>query len=371
MKSLLIIMESMNGGGAEKVLLDLLCAIDRDRYDITLLLVFRTGALLDRLPAWLKTIYLYPAPPKGIRRVIEHFIPGRNFLYRRDVRRLMKGRHFDIAVSFLEGPALRIHNCLPDIADRNVTWNHTNLKVAHWTDYLYSSVGKEAADYRMMDNIVFVSEGARRDFSDMFGISGVHLKVVPNIIDTPAILKRSVESVTREKAFTMVAVGRLVEVKRYDRMLEAARILSEEGRDFRLWILGTGPLEKPLKEITLKLGIEDKVSFLGFQPNPYPYIKAADIMLMASDTEGYGMAMIEAQTLGTPVVATACTGASAIVTENTGILTGFSPQEMAEAVSTLMDNRELLARMSANATEKARKFDKSAVLSQIYKILDS
>lgn len=370
MKKLLIIMETMAGGGAEKVLIDLLNAIDRQRYDITLLLVFKIGPLLEKLPDWLEVRYLYPGKPKGLRRFIEHFVPGRNFLYRRDAQRLMRGRHFDIAVSFLEGPALRIHNCLPGIADRNITWNHTNLSVAHWTHYLYSSIEDEANDYRSMDAVVFVSEGARTDFSKMFGVYGDNLKVVPNILDYDTIQHRAQEFEVKHDRFTLIAVGRLVEVKRYDRILEAAKILASKGINFNLWILGAGPLEKELKKLTASLQLNDKVIFHGFQPNPYPYFKAADLMLMASDTEGYGMAMVEAMALGTPVVATASSGAKAVIGDGTGILTDFSAEEMANAIESLYNDTNIRNALAEKAYIKAKSFDKENVLNQIYEILE-
>lgn len=362
-------MESMQGGGAEKVLLDLLESFDRNKLAITLLLVFRTGALLDRLPEDIEVIPLYSGKPHGFRRLIEHFVPGRDCLYRRDSRRQMKGRRFDATISFLEGPALKIHNCLLDLAPRNITWNHTNLRVSHWTKYLYSSVADEADDYRHMDSIVFVSEYARKDFSAMFHIDDNRLKVIPNMVNIDAIRLNAKAFNVEKRKFTMIALGRLVEVKRYDRMLGAVKILAEKGNDFELWILGTGPLEKNLKDMTHVLGLERDVKFLGFQQNPYPYLNVSDLMLMSSDTEGYGMAIFEAMALGKPVVATASSGAKSLIDEGEGVLTDFSSEAMADAIAELMDDEKKRARFSAGALAKAEKFDSATVMRQIYSLL--
>lgn len=369
MKKLLIIMESMQGGGAEKVLIDLLEAIDRRRYEITLLLVFRTGVLLDRLPSWLEVEYLYKHKPRGLRRFAEHFVRGRDFLYRHDARKKMEGRYFDCIVSYLEGPALKIHNCILNHGRRNVTWNHTNLKQSHWTKFLYKSIADEADDYRNMDNVVFVSEGAKEDFKEMFGIDGTHLKVIPNIVDVAALECKSEAFEVEKRKFTIIAVGRLVEVKRYDRIIECAALLSAHGYDFELWILGSGPLKQKLKEQADRLNLKNVVRFLGFKNNPFPYLKAADLMIMASDTEGYGMAIFEAMALGTPVVSTASTGASSIIGGGEGLLTDFSGGALADAVAMLIDDAKERKEIAINARKKAGAFDKESVMRKIYEIL--
>ncbi len=259
-------MESMQGGGAERVLLDFLGAIDRNRYDLTLLLVFRQGVLLESLPQDLNTLFLYPGKPHGFRRLVEHFVAGRDFLYRRDVRRLTDGMSWDTIVSFMEGPALKIHNCILDRGKRNVTWVHVNLAIRHWTKFLYYDDADEVDDYRRLDRIIFVSEGAKEAFSNKFGVSDDRVEVIHNIIPVEKIRCKAQEfNVPKDNTFVICAVGRLVEQKRHDRLLEAFHELIRQGMDVHLWILGTGPLEDSLKYQANKLGLTENVHFLDFK----------------------------------------------------------------------------------------------------------
>lgn len=364
-------MESMQGGGAEKVLLDLLANIDKSRYEIELLIVFRTGALLDRLPSDIPVTFLYPGKPKGVRRIIEHFVAGRDFLYNRDAQRFASGKHWDVIISFMEGPALKIHNCIADKADRNITWVHINLGVTHWTKFLYHDDKDEASDYHVMDNIVFVSNGAKQAFSDKFGITGDHLKVIHNIIPVETIRERAKEFKVEKDKFTLCTVGRLVEQKRFDRLLEAVSILIKRGLDFRLWILGAGKLEAELKAKSKQLGLDDYVYFLGFQSNPYPYLSAADIFVLSSDTEGYPTVVCEAISLGKPIVSTDITGSRELLENGIGILTDTTAEALADGILSLMNNKEHLNSQSKIALKASERFDKGKVLEKIYQLIDA
>lgn len=371
MKKVLIIMESMQGGGAERVLLDLLGTIDRTRYDLTLLMVFRHGALLNQLPSDIPTIFLYPGKPHGVRRFIEHFVPGRDMLYRYDARKATKGMSWDVIVSFMEGPALKIHNCILDKAARNVSWVHINLEITHWTKYLYYNVTDEAQDYNKLNKIVFVSEGAKESFSNKFGISDDRLEVIHNIIPVEEIRRKSMEfNVPDTSEKILCTVGRMVEQKRHDRLLEAMKILIERDENVRLWILGTGPLESQIKGQAEKLGIADKVTFLGFQSNPYPYIKAADMFVLSSDTEGYPTVVCEAMTLGKPIVSTDITGSHELLADGAGLLTDCDASSLAKGIREILDSPDLARKLSHNALKASEQFNTDKVLEKVYRAIE-
>lgn len=369
-RKVLIIMESMQGGGAEKVLLDLLGSIDSSRYDLELLIVFKVGTLLEKLPKDVPVRFLYPGKPKGVRRVIEHFVTGRDLLYRRDVRKLIGDDRWDTIVSFMEGPSLKIHNAIKDRAKRNVTWVHINLAVTHWTKYLYKNDRDEAEDYRDMDGIAFVSSGALKSFSDYFNLKGPHLQVINNIIPVEDIRRKAQSDSIVKKTVTLCSVGRLVEQKRFDRLLETCAILARENINFELWILGTGKEEQKLKEMARNLHIDKFVRFLGFQPNPYPYMKEADIFVLSSDTEGYPTVVCEALSLGKPIVSTSITGAEELLEGGAGILTSLTPQGLAEGIISLIKSPEKRKALEERALLASRNFDKAKVLQKVYKIIE-
>jgi glycosyltransferase involved in cell wall biosynthesis len=106
----------------------------------------------------------------------------------------------------------------------------------------------------------------------------------------------------------LAAAGRLTRQKGFDVLLDALPAVLECFPETRLAILGEGPLEEKLTEQAQKLGLTQKVTFLGFQENPWPYLKHADLFLLPSRYEGTPNVLLEALALGTPVVASDCPG---------------------------------------------------------------
>src|SRR5699024_2024023 len=102
-----------------------------------------------------------------------------------------------------------------------------------------------------------------------------------------------------------ISAGRLVEQKDYKTLLKAFQLISQRINS-RLVILGKGPLENELKLLAKELDIQKKVSFLGFQSNPYKYMKKANVFILSSKWEGFGHVIVEAMAVGTPVISTDC-----------------------------------------------------------------
>ena len=149
------------------------------------------------------------------------------------------------------------------------------------------------------------------------GVSGAmieHLRLDPrrvatlrNVVDLASIATgcREVLPVERDPSvFTVVHAGRLHPQKNQALLIEAFSRLREQPAE--LWMLGEGPLEAELRALAQKLGIAERVRWLGFRDNPYPFYSAADCFALSSDHEGLPNAIIEAMACGTPAVSTRC-----------------------------------------------------------------
>lgn len=205
-----------------------------------------------------------------------------------------------------------------------------------------------------MDDVIFVSEDAKKNFSKLFGIDKG--RVIYNIIDQRAICERSKEtsSMPQHRTFTFVNVGSLKEIKRQDRIIETAALLKERGYDAEFWLIGKGIWEERLKAQSIALNVSDIVHFLGFQSNPYPYIAAADVFLMTSDSEGFSLVVAEAMCLGKAIISTRITGPMEMLDNGRyGILTGFSSEEIAEAAMSLIDDPQKTKEYQQLAYERA------------------
>lgn len=366
-KKILFIHETLDGGGAEKVFVDLINRFDRDRYAITVLLIYGGGTHEKSLHADIELITLFDRRTL-LHKVRNHFITTRNIMLRRALSKDFKNRHFDTTISFLEGPAIKVHSFILDKADKNVSWVHANLQLNHWSSYMFRNDMEEQSLYRKMDTIVFVSEGIRKIFMQKFDVS-VPTCVIHNVIDRNNIIEQAARIQPVKQKFTIINVGRLSAEKRHDRLLEAAALLCKKGLDFELWLLGTGALEQELKKMATELGLHDRVQFLGFQSNPYPYLKCSDLFLLTSDSEGLPTVICEALCLGLPVVSTRITGAEELLDNGVGILTEMTPQNIADKVYEIATNPAQLQILAVNSQTRGETFNPDDVLRKVYDII--
>lgn len=364
-------MEALGGGGAERVLVDLLKRFDYDRLDVTLLLIYKAGVYLDCIPPQVKFRWLYD---HELTRYYKFPYKHLQMLKRRQIRNrineALQGESYDAIVSFCEGWPLFAHSKVMDHTRNNITWVHTNLRLYHWTRRVFSPRSAERTAYEAMNHIVAVSDGARIGFQQLYGLSD-RLRVIYNVIDRERIVAQADEFVpVRPNArFVVATVGTLKRVKRQERLIEMISLLRKRGYDVALQIAGRGKLLKKLMSCAEKLGVADYVEFLGFQANPHPWVKSADIFVLSSDTEGLSTVVCEALCLGKAVVATDVPGVSELLVDDTGLLAETSSASLADKVAYLLDHPDEKAEFERRAIMKSQQFSASDVLAKIEALL--
>jgi len=360
-------MPELPGGGAEKVLIDILCRFDYRKYNVTMLLMQKTGVYLLAVPPEVKVLSLFKHNKK---------LP--NFTYYRRLRKTIRRllvllelplfARYDTIVSFLEGETLFYHSLIAFKAKRNITWVHTDLKQYHWSRTFFWDDNEEKSAYLKMDAVVCVSNKAKSSLSSLFPeLTG--LKTIYNIIDTEQIRDKARQAIdiVKPDGFLLCASGRLVNQKRFDRFIDVINLLHERGHNVHGWILGTGDLKDSLEHKAAKSGL---VKLLGFKQNPMPYMYMADALMITSDVEGFSLVCAEALSLGKPVVSTKCTGPEELLKGDAGILTDFSVESMANAVERLIINPEIRKKYEAAALARANMFNPNDTMSQIYAVID-
>lgn len=370
MKKILFIHSSLGGGGAERVLIDILKNIDTDSFQVDLLLIYGTGVYMKDIPANINYIgCLYEKKRPFGKWFVARLHLGHLFECR-EIRRVMKGRYYDTIVSFMENGPLKYHGFITDKAQNNVSWVHTDLLNNHYSRCSFLSDNHEKKIYQKMNTIVFVSDTALNNFQKLFNLRNVNMKVIHNPIDAVRIQNRSLEESVPKIKFTLCAVGRICPQKRYDRLLHAVKILYDKGCDITVNILGTGYMEAEIKKMCSSLNLDTIVNFLGFKENPYPYIKNSDVFCLSSDTEGYPTVVCEAIVLGVPVVATDIVGSRDIIGQNEyGLLTGLTPESFADAIYSLYNDESLLNYYKRKASEKAKEFGISRAIKEINTVI--
>lgn len=366
--NLLLIHDSMAGGGAERVLSTMLNNIDRSRFNVTFLLIYKEGVFLESVPEDIEVIGLFDRLKTPFQRLTTHFYGVRNFIRERRARRLLAGRKFDVTVSFMEGSVAKLHSQLLDLAPRNLSWVHTNLKFGRWYDFWFDE-NEEHKFYERVDKVAFVSDGARDAFKSLFK-TDADLEVIYNPVDSDAIRSKAADACKDDgEPFTIINVGRLVDLKRHDRLIRAAKILKDRGCRFKVNILGIGKLERELKELSARLGTEDCVNFAGFINNPFPWMKKADVFCLTSQTEGFAMVVAETLSLHTPVVSTKVTGVTEILAHGGGVFTTDAPEDIADKLERLIKNPAELARLKSETVESAKQFRLDIIMGKIEKFI--
>ena len=162
-------------------------------------------------------------------------------------------------------------------------------------------------------NIITVSQGIADDLKKNVGITPKSLQIIYNPIDIEGIREKAKkENAYHTDSPYIVHLGRLVPVKRHDRLLKAFK---RANLDAKLILIGEGTHLGTVKKEVERLELEEKVIFAGMQTNPYPIIKGSRLLVLTSDYEGLSMAILEALALGVPVVSTDCpSGPSEILT---------------------------------------------------------
>ena len=377
MKSLLFLMPSLPGAGAEKVLIEILRHIDYTQYNVSLFLEYREGVYLQDVPDKVSIIALHG--PNNLwfqrlhRRLVERgwYAPFHELVYRRMFLTLLRGKRYDTIISFMEGSAVKFHSYIIDKGNRNISWVHIDFQQKHWSLDFFRDAEDERQCYEKMDKIIFVSNDAKTGFDSLFHLSAEKYAVHYNIIDADRIRRLSQMCTAEQKnKFTICMLGRLNTQKRHDRAISVAKTLKELGYDFELWIIGDGELREKLENQIIEAGLQDVVKLKGFINPPYSMLAQADIFLNTSEAEGFSLVVAEAFCLGIPVVSTNVSGPRELLGDSEyGILTSQEEKDIASAVRTMMDNSLLRKHYSVMSLTRSQMFNVDASMSAFYKLL--
>jgi glycosyltransferase involved in cell wall biosynthesis len=165
--------------------------------------------------------------------------------------------------------------------------------------------------YPRANRVICVGDYVLNDLADNFGIPRSRMVRVDNPVDIDLARRLAEESRSpySGEGPHLVAAGRLSREKGFDVLLDAMPLVSSVFPHVDVTILGDGPLKADLLAHRERLGLGGAVHLTGFKTNPYPYFKRADLLVLPSLFESFGLVLIEALAVGTPVVASDCPGA--------------------------------------------------------------
>lgn len=219
---------------------------------------------------------------------------------------------------------------------------------------------------RRIKKFFICSEYARKEFEKFTNLKA---KVIPYGIDYKKFKRRNekkkkINGIDLKNKIVIIAVGRLSPQKGFDYLLKALSKVKEKEKDFVLLIIGDGEERKNLENLTKKLGLEKEVIFLGkiFHEKLPKYYHLADIFVLPSLYESFGIVFLEAMAAGLPIISTNTAAIPEVVKKNTGILVEpKNVEELARAILMLMKNRNKRIKMGKEGMKIAKKFDWSII----------
>ncbi|HXD72124.1 MAG TPA: glycosyltransferase [Vicinamibacterales bacterium] len=364
MKRVCFVLPSLAGGGAERVAVQVLSALDGRRWDRTMFLFKREGPYLADLPPAVRV-----SSATGESRV------GRVL----ELRRYIRDTRPDLVVSFLSYFTVLAAAKLAGVGARVVFVLGTPMTAFlndadyHWKTpshrTLFAMITR--AGYNMADAIATTSEGVSDDLRRHFGVRENAIRIVHNPIDFAAMTDavREPLDATHEgewKHPAIVSAGRLAEAKNFPLLIEAMALVRRRLPAARLFILGQGEQEPQLREQIASLGLTDAVTLCGFQRNPWKYIARADVFALTSRYEGFGNVLIEAMACGVPVVVTSSPGPLEIVRDGVDglIVPEHTAAAVASALESVLTDERRRASMAAAARDASMRFALPSIAGQ-------
>lgn len=353
MKKILFLIHDLGGGGAEKVLVNLVNHLDRTLFEIHVTALFGGG-----------TNKQFLKPDIRYHAVWNKMLPGNSKLMKlltpKQLHRLCVKEHYDIEVSYLEGPSARVISGCDDPETKLVSWIHSQQPVKAAAGS-FRSISEARACYDRFDRIIGVSEGVKKTFLASVATS-TPMQVLYNTNESEKIklqAKNTVENnLFSENEFKIIGVGKLLKSKGFDRLARITEKLKKEGYPVHLYILGVGPLQQELECFIAEHELKDAITLLGYQINPYKYVSKCDFFVCASFSEGFSTAATEALIVGTPVCTVEVSGMKEMLGENNeyGIVTENSEEALYEGIKRLLDDPALLAHYRKQAALRGERF---------------
>jgi len=210
------------------------------------------------------------------------------------------------------------------------------------------------------------------DLQDFLGLKRINSKVIPNFVDSVRIdkkMEQNLDNAGLNLKFDrpiFVSIGHLEGYKGFNYSIKAFSRAHQKTPSY-YWILGKGSQEDALRNLAEELGVSDSVRFLGFQDNPYWFLKKANIFILSSQFEGFPNALLEAMYCGLPSVVTKCNQQvqDMILEGKCGLLASVDHvDELADAMTQLLSNGPMRERMGQNSKEFSRHYDYPKIVQQ-------
>lgn len=322
------LVSTLNIGGLEKVVYDLVRFVDRERFDVKVLCLGEIGALADDFEA-------IGIPTFGLNAIDKGPLASSRVLARRLKELSVDVLHTHNPAPHLAGALARCRTRIPMLVHTKHGRNYPD----QWKRVLINRMVTWATDC-----VVAVSHNAARVSLEVERIPARKLRVLHNGIDLDRFQPLAACNLNPRRA---IHVARLCDPKDHTTLLRAVRLVSNAIPDFHLDLVGDGPHRGQIESLCDELQLRNNVSFAGFCGDVRQRISQCGLALLSSLSEGLSITLLEAMAMGLPVVATNVGGNGEVIVEGqTGMLVPpQQPEKMAAAMLELIGSPERAAAM--------------------------
>lgn len=338
------IITSLNIGGAEKLMVDLLPQLNGRGVEVELLTFVGN-----------RTMFYDQLEREGIK--ITSFVSKGsvyNPLHIVRLYRFLRHNHFDVIHTHNTAPQLFVAIVAILSSLTLVTTEHSTSN--HRRDWEWFRLIDKWM-YCMYSKVICISDATENNIREYLGCDKSENKFLPVYngvdVDKFANAQPRTDYHTTKKVVTMVAGFRYQ--KDQDTLIRAMQHLPKE--EFELWLVGDGTRRSELESLVAELGLNDQVLFWGVRGDVASLLKSSDVVVMSSHIEGFGLAAVEGMSVGKPFIASDVDGLND-VTRGAGLLfKQGDDKQLAELILSLMSDGAYYNQIATRCMNRARQYD--------------
>lgn len=378
---ILFVMYNMEIGGTRRSLLNLLEKMVKAGVQCDLLLFSPYGDFMNQIPHGVRVLHgdilmqsiyatkqtlkkyapSYLVLMKAVQKILKKVFGEKRFydhVMRGYAKRHFKNNDYDAVIAFQEGDCVKFATYVPSPC--RLAWIHN--------DYgnLQGEQRGTPAIFSKLDSILFVAEGTRRTFVEAYPQFADKMRVIPNILPQDRI-RESASDDDAERIFTdpnrihIVSVGRVARQKAFERIPEVLDGLGTLSQRIEWSVIGDGPDLPRLREELESKGLQDCVRFIGARNNPFPLVRQADLYVLTSLYESQPMVVMEALTLGVPVLSTDFASVRELLGNKPfGVICENSVAGLTDSLRRLLESPKEIQSMQQSAKEY--EYDNDAII---------
>ena len=373
-KNILFVNDEMTMGGVARILNTFLKMINKDDYEVDLLVLHKRGELLSEIPEGINVIggsdfFSTVDIPLSQCNMHNIFSKIRLLLYMKTgliegkikkERKKILNKKYDIEFSAKEG-FCTIFTAYGD-STKKFNWVQVDYKESNYSS---NHMGLMKKVLKHINMNIACSDKVRDSYKELFDVE--RIITVHNLIDEERIYKMSLEepnTIVSDNLINIICVARFHHQKGLDRLI---RVYSRLTDYYNLTIVGDGELKEELYSLSKELDVFDKITWTGIMANPYPEIRLNDLFVMPSLYEGYPTITVESLISDTPVLTLEVAGVKEqIIKDYEGWVIDNSEESLFHKLNELKDKKELLIEYK-NKLKKYH-YDNESILEKYYEV---